>query len=465
MVTRSKKQEAKQYLTDSTTVKQYKGEPLKVWKWAKEMRLRYYKDFAEAHEKGGLRVAGGSWSFGLPVSAALGDDVYYLASEPYAASTAFDTEFSKRCTEAAAAHGWAGDICSYMKNYLGCIYLDEYAFGGPFPKPDIIFQEHICCAHAKWYQAVHELEGREPLFLCTDVSVGPYEIAPGAEKLKEHRLNYVVDQLLDAIDEVDKYAQKKWGRRFDDEKFIEAVNNDCNAGALWAEICVLNQAVPAPLDEKTMFPLFAMAPTNRQRREVTDFYKALRDEVKDRIARGVAAVPTERFRVLGTSPVPWYFLEIFRYLEQYGCVSVGSFYNFYLHGFWEEDEYGNRLPRKTPEQLGIKMKTREDAARVIADWNLSNTYWKYPYFPELGSDTMIKTVKQWKCDGVITHYNRGCHLTTMYAPEIRLALIEAGIPVMAYEGDMADKADFDKARTLSRIDSFMESLGLRRLEG
>jgi hypothetical protein len=44
------------------------------------------------------------------------------------------------------------------------VILDEYAFGGPFPKPDFIFQTHICCTHAKWYQNVKGLEGRIPMF-------------------------------------------------------------------------------------------------------------------------------------------------------------------------------------------------------------------------------------------------------------------------------------------------------------
>lgn len=259
--------------------------------------------------------------------------------------------------------------------------------------------------------------------------------------------------------------QKKWGRRFDDEKFIHAVINDCNASSLWAEICCLNQAIPAPMDEKSMYPFFNLSAINRHRKEVTDLYKELRDEVKDRIARGVAALPTERCQVFGDSPPPWSSLDIFRYLEEYSCVPVGSFYIFNLHGVWEEDEQGNRLARKTPEQLGIKMNTREDTTRVIADWYLSMPYWKQTYFPELKNDIMLKMVRQWKCEGVIMHYNRGCHLTTMGAPETRLALVEAGVPVLTYEGNMADAAEFDSVHTRTRIDAFMESLVMRKLKG
>jgi benzoyl-CoA reductase subunit B len=129
----------------------YPTESLKCWNKAKELRQRYYEDYATAHERGGIRWAGGAWSFdAIPMG--LGNDVYPLTSEPYAASIAFDRDLSKRCLEATEAKGYARDLCSYMRNYWGSVLLNEYAFGGPFPKPDFIWQDHVCCSHAKWYQ-------------------------------------------------------------------------------------------------------------------------------------------------------------------------------------------------------------------------------------------------------------------------------------------------------------------------
>ena len=80
----------------ASKIEKFKGEPYKCWKKAKELRLQIYREYAEAHEKGGLRVAGSSWGF-IAVPKGLGDDVYYLASEPYGASTANETEFSRKC--------------------------------------------------------------------------------------------------------------------------------------------------------------------------------------------------------------------------------------------------------------------------------------------------------------------------------------------------------------------------------
>lgn len=41
----------------------FKTETLKLWEKAKELRLDFYKNYANAHEKGGLRWAGGAWMF------------------------------------------------------------------------------------------------------------------------------------------------------------------------------------------------------------------------------------------------------------------------------------------------------------------------------------------------------------------------------------------------------------------
>jgi benzoyl-CoA reductase subunit B len=113
----------------------YKTESLKCWDKSKEIRLDYYKNYAKAHEKGGLRWAGGAWSFDA-IPSGLGDDIYPLTGEPYAASVAWNKDLALRCHEAVEKAGYARDLCSYMRNYWGSIILNEYAFGGEFPMPD-----------------------------------------------------------------------------------------------------------------------------------------------------------------------------------------------------------------------------------------------------------------------------------------------------------------------------------------
>ncbi len=430
----------------------YPTEPLKCWGKAKELRLKYYKNYAEAHEKGGIRWAGGGWSFDA-VPDGLGEDVYPLTGEPYGASISVNLEFSKKCLEAAEAAGYARDLCSYFRNYIGSLICNEYAFGGKYPKPDFLWQGHICCTHGKWYQQVSRLEGGIPLYV-VDVCVGP---PPPFGKLTRSKIEYVSGQLLDGIE----WLEKVTGRKFDDEKFLNAVKYTIKSTHTWAKICFLNQTIPAPLDEKTMFSLFVLLILHKASKEFADFYEELYEEVRDRVARGIAAIENEQCRLLTDSQPPWYFLKMWRYLENnYGAVPIGSLYTFAIDGMFELKE-GNFLPKEIPNKWP---ETREEACNLLAEWNLYRPQWAHFYGFNYKSTLMIAIAKQWKVNGVILHYNRGCEGSSLGVPTNRLDLLKAGFPVVSFEGSMGDERDIDETRTIERIDAFMELLGIKKIK-
>jgi len=430
----------------------YPTERLKCWNSAKTLREKYYEDYAKAHERGGLRWAGGAWSFDA-IPAGLGEDVWCLTGEPYGATVAWNKEFATECQEAIEAKGYARDLCSYMRNYWGSVLLNKYAwpeFSEEFPKPDFLWQDHICCSHAKWYQVASDLEGGVPMF-CIDVSVGSYE------ELTKSKLNYVVGQMHDGI----KWLEKVTGREYDDELLIKAVYNEFRACHYWAAICALNKTIPAPLDEKSLYSLYVLGTLRKTAQWTADFYeKELLPEVQDRVARGIAAVGNEKCRLMTDTQPPWAFLQVFRYLEKYGCVSVGSLYTFGLIGLWEVQEDGTWGPRSIPE---IEITNRDEALRALAEWNLSKPEWQHFYHPKLKSQMMIRIAREWKLNGVLLHFNRGCEGLSLGIAENRLAIQQAGIPTMPFEGNMGDEREFDLTRTMTWIDAFMESLGMEKL--
>jgi benzoyl-CoA reductase subunit B len=153
---------------------------------------------------------------------------------------------------------------------------------------------------------------------------------------------------------------------------------------------------------------------------------------------------------------PWGFLSLFRYLAEYGAISVGSLYTFGLIGMWEVKPDGTWGPRTTPQQQGVEIRDRDQALRVLAVWNLNKPQWQHFYSPHLKTEMMVRIAKEWSLDGVMLHY------LSVGIAENRLGLIEAGFPVMTFEGNMGDEREFDLGRTRTRIDTFMETLGLKR---
>lgn len=439
----------------------YKTEPLKCWNKAKELRADVYRRIARARDEGKMIVAGGTESMlALPS----GYDMEFLGGEPYGASCTFmglkDPSVHHKFFEAAEAARYPRDMCAYMRISIGSLLENRFAFGGKYPKPDFNLQLHLCDTHGKWYQIMSELEGVP--YNAVDFIPYAWETENESEESKRLKKEYTVGMMLDVID----WMEKVTGRKYDDEKFINAVNWECESTSLWAQCCMLNQSIPAVMDEKMMFSLYVIAVLMRQRKEAVDFYRELLDELKDRQSRGIAAFGDERFRFIHDSQPPWHALEIFRYLEQYGAVSIGAHYSYGLSGGWAYDpEKDTWLPAKPPREVGVELKTREEACEWYAEWYLAyHTILRSLRWSGRGKNKrMLDLVKNWKVDGVVIQLNRGCEGTAVGQMEVRRFLADNNIPCMTYEGNMADDRELDLPRTIAKIDTFMETLGLKKL--
>ena len=108
------------------------------------------------------------------------------------------------------------------------------------------------------------------------------------------------------------------------------------------------------------------------------------------------------------------------------------------------------------------MKTKDDALRFYAKWCMRKLIWHQIYGSEEKSGLIKQMVKEWQADGVIIHLNRGCEGTGIGAMENYLALKDAGIPVVTYEGNMADPRECDRGKIFERIDDFIEILGVNQ---
>jgi benzoyl-CoA reductase subunit B len=360
--------------------------------------------------------------------------------------------------EAAERYGFGRELCGYSKNVWGAMMLNQFIMPDgtildEWPVPDVAvsWAGHNC--HCKWIQFMSEYKDI-PCSLLDSPKVYP--------RIDEALLNYLTVQVLDCIDFVETTTKRK----FDDELLIEGVYNEFRAFRLWTEIMLLNQNIPAPLEEKTIYSLMVPNLMRPFSKETVDFNQRLLEEVQDRVDRGIAAVGNERFRIMTDAIPPWPYLSLWRYLErEWGVVSVGSPYVIPLVGSWEFDDQGNFVPVLTPEELGWKITTREEAVRAEV-WYRSHFATETIYFQSGGRiEQKVATdiARQWKVDAAILHVNRGCILQALGGVENRRALMEAGIPAMNYEGNDGDPRDLNMPLTKRHIDIFLESLGIEKL--
>lgn len=432
------------------TIKRYETKPLDCWRKAKELRYNFFQEFNTAREKGKYISLGGTiWLDSL--MAGIGD-VQHLGGEIYGATIGSDQTFSQACDEAVEARGYSRDLCAWTRVYWGSIFLDRFYFGGPFPKPDFVFTRHACDSHAKWFQTAAE-HFNVPYF-GLDMGVGKRE-----DEREEIRLNYIVNQMYEAIE----WLEKITGKKFDDNRLIQSMEREWESGRTWAEICTLNKAIPAPLDLKSIYSLFVITAQARNREETLEFNRMLRDEVKDRVKKGIAALATETCRLITDVPPPFYFLELYHHCEKWGAVFVGSEYTFFLAAAWANQEDGSWGPAKSLKEMGISLRTREDALRLLAKWQDEHWHGACFYMPEIRTGLMARMAKEWHADGAAIHLNRGCEGMSFGQMEQRLGLMNLGIPVLTFEGNFADRRELDERQVLDRIDSYLESLGLTKL--
>lgn len=439
-----------------TGKKKYETKPLDCWEKAKELRRNFYQDVWEAKEKGKLLVTGGEYSF-LPLPAGVGD-YEFLGGEPFGATVATDPEFCVRAHDATAARGYPTNMCAYMRAYWGCMFLDEtpssvFPFFGKFVRPDFCLPWVMCESHGKWYQTVAEYYDI-PIY-AIDVPLRPHS---SNEQRRQSHIKHLVTQLNEAIEWMETITRRK----YNDERLIEAVSYETDSTALWAKVCELNKNIPAPLDMKTMFSLYVINGLIRYKKEAPEFYRMLYDEVKDRVKNQIAALATERFRVLHDPEPVWHYLRMFRHLGEFGVVCVASLYGFLVGTAFERGENGSWVPAKTLEERGLRLGTREDALRVLAE-----SYIDRPavmgWYPKNKVEDTVRIAQDWRCDGAILALNRGCTFTAGQM-EVKWALQENGIPTVLYEANMADPREFDEKGTMRRIDMFLYNQGLEKLE-
>jgi benzoyl-CoA reductase subunit B len=432
-----------------TQVKQYKTERLACWGKAKELRLNHYRDIWEAKEKGKILATGGEYSF-IPLVAGLGD-YEFLGGEPYGATVGTNQDLATECAEAAEARGYARDMCSYMRLYWGSMFLDKSPWG-KFVRPDFCLTWHLCESHGKWYQMVSEHLGI-PSFVI-DIPLGPR-----SPSRRDAQVRYLVAQMEEAI----AWMQKITGRGYDDERLIEAVSNEINATALWAKCCELNKNTPAPLDLKSMFSLYVISSLLRCQKEAADFYHTLLDEIKYRVENQIAALATERCRLYHDAEPVWHFLQLFRIAEKYGAVVPASFYAFVVGTAFEADENGHWIPARTMAERGAPLRTRAEALEALAASYVDRPG-LWGWMPSQKVADTLGILEDWHCDGAILHLNRGCEGLSQGLTEARLALKAKGVPTMVYESNMVDPREFSATQVVDSLESFLESLGLTRLE-
>ncbi|MCX6013343.1 MAG: 2-hydroxyacyl-CoA dehydratase family protein, partial [Chloroflexi bacterium] len=371
----------KTYKTDT-----YKTEPFKIWKKAKEMRSTQWNDVRKMSDKGGLVVLG---SLGHDRFLKFFDGVEYgyLPGEPFGAEVARFPELSLAACEAMEKKGYPADMCGYVRHYMGCAFLDRTPWG-KFPKPQFCIEGAHCDSHNKWFQAISE-HFNVPYFVFDEPEMFHWYDMP------HHAAVYRYNNYMEQIE----WLEKRLGKKMNFENLREHMINRRLEGKYQKSIMLENfKHIPTTIDLKSLFTLLGPGYS----KEAISYYKELYDEVKDRIARGIAALPNEKARMLHDNIPPWYALHIFRYMEKWGVVCLPAHY-LDQNWWWDKNKMELVVPKTYEEEGKQPPKTVEEAV-----WELASEPQDGSMTDDGPRDIIMYKATHFKVDGVIFHLNKGC---------------------------------------------------------
>jgi len=389
----------------------------------KEMMSTYYLEAKNA-DANGRKVA---WiTGGGPVEFLIAMDVIPVYPENHAAMCGAFKMGVELC-EIAEQMGYSRDICSYARCDIGSAVTGKSPIMG-LPKPDFLLCcNNTCSMVTKWYEALARLFNVPLIFIDT-----PFI----HDELTENSLNYIKHQIRRAIAQMESIV----GRKFDMERFAEIVSISRDATRLWGKVLETCKNIPSPMNAFDGFILMGPIVTLRGKQEVVDFCELLKNELEERVKKGIAAVPGEQYRLLWDNLPIWFRLRDLseKFLDLKACVVAST----YLNG-WVSYELDTKDPVDSVARayssafINVNMENR---ARLVKE-----------------------IVEQYSVDGIIFHSNRSCRPYSLGQYDIKQMLTEwTGVPGILIEGDMNDERVYAEGPVYNRIDAFIESLKPRQ---
>ena len=339
---------------------------------------------------------------------------------------------------AAEELGYAADNCAYVKADIGCMLKGITPTGGKLPTPTLILCNFVGCnTYLKWFEHTAKLTNA-PLYVI-DV---PFMRTDEPSKAD---VAYVVRQLEETVTKLEQLT----GRKFDYDRFHQAVECSRQTEELWSDIKHLARTRPSPFDAyfdaiTLMGPLYVY----RAKPEGVDFFRAALEELKAKCDAREGVYEQEHFRLVIEGPPPYPYFRTFRDMfAKWQACTVASTYST-VGGLWE---FGFRHdPAKPFESVAMHM-----IAQNVTNRNYLQRY-----------EQIRRYVDEWQADGVIIHFVKSCRLFSAGQGDMRDYFSkQLGVPTLYIESDLEDPRYFAEAQTKNRIDAFFEALQHSKAHG
>jgi benzoyl-CoA reductase subunit B len=339
--------------------------------------------------------------------------------------------------------GHSEDVCSYVKCDIGMSRSGNIGpTGTRLPKPDLLLLSYTgCYTFMKWFELLREEYRCPTVFLQV-----PYQ-GDGTQSpvMREYVARQIRESLVPALEKVT-------GRRYDEDRLRENLTRSAAAEDDLVAVLQSARRRPSPIDAyfAAVYYVGPIFSAFRGTEEGLAYYRALRQEVEDRAARGegpstpAGRLDNQKYRLVVEGPPNWtHFREFWRMFAEEGAVVVASTYSK-VGGTYD---FGFRHDPSDP--LG-----------TLADY-CSGCYTNLNLPSRV--DMLARYAEDYEADGFLVHSVKSCNsfsagqLTILREVERR-----TGLPGSFIESDLVDPRYFSAANLKNRLESYFQMLEARR---
>ena len=377
-----------------------------------------YKDAWKAKEKG-IPVGWSTSVFPQELVECFGLPLCY--PENQAAGLAAKRE-SLKMQEAAESKGYSVDLCAYARTNFGFL-INGSAENLNMPKPDFVCCcNNICSEVVKWYENISR-ELNIPLIMIDTPYNNEYEVS-------ESRIKYFRGQFEYGIKQLEEIS----GKKFDPEKLSKVMEISSENGKLWKESMQLSKdTYPSPMNGFDLFTYMAIIVCYRGKKETTEAFKLLIEELKQNAKEGKTTFRgEEKYRIMMEGIPCWPYIGFkMKSLAKYGVNMTGSVYPYAWALEYEKNDLDGLAKAYSSmfNNVNIERMT-EYRNQALADGN---------------------------CVGTLYHMNRSCKLMSFIQYEMARRVAEkTKLPYAGFDGDQADPRGFSEAQFETRVQGLIE---------
>ena len=329
----------------------------------------------------------------------------------------------------ANAVGYSPDICSYLTSDIGAFIKNETPLSKAYnissvPRPDVLVFNTNQCRDVKDWFSWYARHFKVPLVgVHTHRDIG---------EIRNYQIKDIAKQIEDLIPSLEAVGDRK----FDMDRFKEAVGLSKQTSQLWRACLEAAAAVPSPWTFFDATIHMAPAVVARGLKASVDYYGILLAELKERIENNAGAVNGERHRLYWEGMPIWGKLrslsELFSVLKT--CVVASTYCNS-----WIFDQLDGENPFES-------MALAYTELFIVRDEEYKEEYIERCY-------------QRFGFDGILFHDAKTCPNNTnnRYGMPERLGK-RLEIPTLTINGDLNDLRCYSEEQTQTNIEAFIEQL-------